>query len=174
MKRIILGAVTILSISALVILPLWHIDAAAGNGCKLQGTWIGESPYPLPDNPDFKLRFLATYHGEGDNEGTDVAEWANLPTAPGTSVTSSRGNWEKSGPNTYKYTMMGFLVDSATGTVLSVSRNSGTKTLVDCNTMVVTCAVEYLDPETMEPLMCVPSTATLKRILIQEPCQVSK
>jgi len=56
-----------------------------GNGCKLQGTWIGEVPYPLPDETPmdptddvyYMLKFFAVYHGTGDNEGTEVLEWIN-------------------------------------------------------------------------------------------------
>jgi hypothetical protein len=89
MKRILIGAVTVFALSTLVILPLWHTDAeagSAGNGCKLQGTWIGEAPYPLLGGAgDYNLKFFAVYHGTGDNEGTDVTEWINPVTGPGTS-----------------------------------------------------------------------------------------
>ena len=79
-----------------------------GNGCKLQGTWIGETPYPLPDetpmdptdNEYYMLKMVNVYYGTGDNDGIAVAEWINPVPDPGTSWSNSgRGVWEKSGPN---------------------------------------------------------------------------
>jgi len=174
MKRITLGAATILVISTLAILPLWHIEATAGNsgnGCKLQGAWMGETSYPLPGNPGFMLKFFVTYHGTGDNDGTATLEWINPRPDPGTSWSNARGVWTKSGPNMYEYNYFVFSVDDATGTILSVSRHAGTKTLTDCNTMAVTGSYEFLDPVTMQPLFCLPYTASLRRILMQGPCE---
>jgi len=71
MKRMIIVCTTVLVCLAVVSLPLWQSDAIAGssqNGCKLQGTWIAETSYPLPGNPDYKLKFFAVYDGTGDNE----------------------------------------------------------------------------------------------------------
>jgi hypothetical protein len=173
MKRITLGAATILAISTLVVLPLWHIDAAAGNsgnGCKLQGAWIGEALYPLPGNPGFMLKFFMTYHGTGDNDGTATLEWINPRPDPGTSWSNARGVWAKSGPNTYQYNFFAFSVDDGTGTILGVSRHAGTATLTDCNTIAVTGSYELLDPVTMHQLLCIPEAPIIRRILMQGPC----
>jgi len=178
MKRITLGAVTILAISALVVLPLWHTDAEAGisgNGCKAQGVWIGETPYPLPGNPGFKLELMVTHNGTGDNDGTAVMEFINLPAPPGILWSNiARGVWAKSGPNTYKYTYLAFSVDAATYNILGAIRHAGTATLTDCNSFVVAGTMEDLDPETMQPRSCVPESATFKRLLLQEPCQAGQ
>ena len=80
-----------------------------GNGCKLQGTWIGETPYPLPDetpmdptdDASYILTFFAAYHGTGDNEGTEVLEWINPVPAPGIGWSNVGGIWKKVGPNQY-------------------------------------------------------------------------
>jgi hypothetical protein len=149
-----------------------------GNGCKLQGTWIGELPYPLPDDTPldptddtyYMLKFFATYHGTGDNEGTDVLEWINPVPAPGTSWSNARGIWKKSGPNTYKYTIQGHIFDAETGDILTVVRHVGTKTLTDCNTMEIISTAEYLNPD-MTPIMCVPGETTLHRVVQEEPCE---
>jgi hypothetical protein len=124
-----------------------------GNGCKLIGTWIGETPYPLLDNPDFVLKFWLTYIGTGDNEGTEIVEWINFPHAPEVVYIGPRGVWQKSGPNKYDYTMLSFSSDLTTGQILfPVQRTSGTKTLTGCNTMEATLVYEFLDPVTMEPI----------------------
>jgi hypothetical protein len=173
MKRMSIVFVLVLAFSALFILPLWQDDAMAqnsGNGCKLQGTWIGETPYPLPGNPDFVLKFFSTYQGTGDTEGTDVLEWINPLPDPGTTWANPHGVWTKSGPNRYKYTLLGFITDAATGNVLVIARHVGTKTLTDCNTMEVTSTVEYLAPDGT-PLMCAPTNATLHRVVQQKGCQ---
>jgi hypothetical protein len=177
MKRITLGAVTILAISTLVILPLWHTDAEAGdsiNGCKVQGVWIGESPYPLPGGSAYyNLMFFATFHGSGDNDGTGVINFINPVPDPGTvwSAAGARGVWAKSGPNTYDYSAVGYIYETGTGTILTIVKHRGTDTLTDCNTIVSTSTVEYVDANTMEPFLCVPLTVTLKRMLMHEACQ---
>jgi hypothetical protein len=144
------------------------------NGCKLQGTWMGETPYPLPGNPDFILRFMATYHGTGDNEGTEVIHYFNLPTNLPTEAKfgDSRGVWAKTGPNTYDYTLVTVVVDDL-GNVVGIARNSGTKKLTNCNSMEATSNIQYLDPETMSPIpgMCFPGTATAQRITLHQPCE---
>jgi len=176
MKKITIGAVTALALTTLAILPLWQMDAeaeSAGNGCKLQGTWIGELPYPLPGGSGFySLKFFATFNGTGDTDGTEVTEWVNPVPDPGTSWSNTRGVWVKSGPNTYQTSKVGFLYLVGDGTVLTIIRHASTGALKDCNTMEVTGTAEYLDAGTMQPQMCVPYTATLKRVLMHTPCQV--
>jgi len=124
----------------------------SGNGCKLQGTWLWEMLYPQPDNPDFILKFWATYIGTGDNEGTEIVEWINYPVPLDISAATARGVWAKSGPNKYDYTMIGFISLKETGTILQVLQHNGTKTLTSCNTMTATDVIQYLDPDTMEPI----------------------
>jgi len=136
----------------------------SGNGCKLQGTWYG-------DAPDFS-RWIANYHGAGANEGTSDLEFINPILPPGTSLSSARGVWAKSGPSTFDYTLIYFLSDAGGNIILAI-RDSGVKTLTDCNTMEITNCTNYVDPETLEPYPgpCVPSTATARRVLLQEPSE---
>jgi len=141
------------------------------NGCKLQGTWTGEMPYLLAGGPDYyMLKFFTTYHGTGDNEGTEVMDWINPVPAPGTEWSNVRGVWKKVGPNKYSYTGYGYMFDKATGDVVMILRHGGIKHLTDCNTMEATSSVEYLAPD-MTPLLCVGGTVTLKRVVMQEPCE---
>jgi hypothetical protein len=146
----------------------------SGNGCKLQGTWFWELPYPLPDNPDFVLKFWATYIGTGDNEGSEIVEWINYPLPLGLSSPTARGVWAKSGPNNYNFTMIGFVSQDETGTILQVLLHNGTKTLTGCNTMTATSVIQYLDPDTLEPISP-PSDegrgGVARRVLLQKPSQ---
>jgi hypothetical protein len=179
MKRVIIGAVTVLAISTLVILPLLQTDAEAANSgdwwspwrCNLQGTWIGEIPYPLPGGTEYyNLKFFSVYHETEDNEGTVVTEWINGVPDPGTHWGNPRGVWRKSGRNTYEYSKMGFIVEEGTGTVLTVVRHAGTITFTDCDTFVANSTAEYLDAD-MTPIACIPYSVTMKRIVMQKPCQ---
>ena len=143
-----------------------------GNGCKLQGTWIGETPYPSPDNIQYMLKFFSVFHGTGDTVGTEVTEWINPVPDPGTAWSNPRGVWEKSGPKQYKYTKRGYIYAAANGAILVVVKHTGTFTLVDCNTLVVDTNVEYFTYPDMIPIMCQSARATLQRVLLEEDaCQ---
>ncbi|MBN1567847.1 MAG: hypothetical protein JXA73_08355 [Acidobacteria bacterium] len=143
------------TIIALFCLMLTGIAIAgdSGNGCKLQGTWIGEVPMPPFTNPDgsvFMSTFMVTYHGTGDNKGTEVVEWINLPPGflpKGVSASMERGVWEKSGPNRYDYTTLVYRIWDATGQIVLILRASGTKILIDCDTMSLETTYEFLLPD---------------------------
>jgi hypothetical protein len=152
-----------------------------GNGCKLQGTWIGEIPYLLPDDTPldptddvyYMLKLFVTYNGTGDNEGTEFMDWINPVPPPGHSWSNARGIWKKVGPNMYSWTAYGYEFDDATGDIVYILRHGGIKHLMDCNTIEATDKVEYLDSD-MNPLMCIDGgTVTVHRILMQEPCEPS-
>jgi hypothetical protein len=142
-----------------------------GSGCKLQGTWIGETPYYLAGGPGFyMLKFFVTYHGAGDNEGTEVIDWINPVPAPGHEWSNARGVWEKIGPNKYRYTAYTYGYDEATGDLVEIFRHGGIKHLTDCNTLEATATYEILAPD-MTPIMCIEASYTLHRMLQQEPCE---
>jgi hypothetical protein len=140
----------------------------SGNGCKLQGTWLYNASTPLVDN----LRFWATYNGTGDNDGTEIVEYINYP-QNFVSYSTARGVWKKSGPNKYDYTMIDFLIYRETGEIVTVTRYTGTKTMIDCNTIEGTIWSEALDPDTMEPNTppVYGGTGIGHRILLQKPAQ---
>jgi len=171
-------AMRIKMIVALFAVMLAGTAFAGDNGCKLQGTWIGETPYPLPDDTPmdptddiyYMLKFFTVYHGTGDTEGTDVIEWINPVPGPSIGWSNVRGIWKKIGPNKYSYTAIGYMFNVATGDIVQIVRHGGTKLLTDCNTMEVTSGIEYLAPD-MTPLMCISGTSTLHRIPMQEPCE---
>jgi hypothetical protein len=124
-----------------------------GNGCKLQGTWVWEFPFPLPWDENFALKYLITYMGTGDNVGTDITEPLNSDFlyGPDLSLSNSHGIWVKSGPNQYDYTLIGYVTDRASGTIVAGTSTSGTKILTSCNTAEANAVTVPLIPGTMEP-----------------------
>jgi hypothetical protein len=162
--------ITIVALFA-VILAGTAFAGDSGNGCKLQGTWMGEAPYPLAGGPNYyMLKMFVVYNGTGDTEGTEVSEWINPVPTPGTSWSNARGVWVKSGPHKYKYTKLGYSYDQESGDIVEVLRHTGTITITDCNTALVESSLEFSTPD-MTPVMCVPYTVTLHRMLPAEPCQ---
>ena len=158
---------------AVMLLAVSAFAGGSGNGCKLQGTWIGETPYPNPDGSYYNLRFFITINGTGDNEGTAVTEWVNPIPDPGTSWSNVKGIWEKSGPNRYEVMKIGHIYNNQSGNIMFVIRHRDTVNLTDCNTGKASVAVEYLSYPDMEPIMCIPMEVTIHRVLMQEPCQTA-
>jgi hypothetical protein len=150
-----------------------------GNGCKPNGTWIGELPYPLPDdtpldptdNDYYMLKLFAEHSGAGDNEGSTVTEWINPVTDPGTSWSNQRGVWKKSGGKKYDFSKIGYIYNNSNGEITAIYRQDGSFILTDCDTMAVSAMVEISTYPDMIPVMCVPYEVTLKRVLLREPCQ---
>lgn len=118
----------------------------AGNGnmgdCKLLGSWIG---YQGEDGPAW---WLSTADGQNASRGT-----LNLE-VPGSlmffvgdgavAVTELKGAWEKTGENTYDWTVVGFPFLADTTTLL-IAKLSGVDTISeDCNTIAVTNVVMEL------------------------------
>ena len=113
--------------------------AAAGkrDGCNPQGSWISYD--------DGMPTWIAGLHGQSASSGTNELEYpafgVNFGTPP-TAGTKMRGVWERTGGNTFVYTMLGYSFDSADGTPTWMNRMSGTLTLgEDCNSMAVTATV---------------------------------
>jgi hypothetical protein len=150
----------------------------SNNGCKVQGTWIGETPYPLPSSGYYMLKFVITYQGTGDTEGTVRMEFANPIPMPGTLWSSAaHGVWAKTGPNTYKYTELGFIYDAMTGEILTIVRHIGRATIKTCNEAEFTGTTEYLNPDyTPQYPGCIPITGLVHRVLLQEAesCRASQ
>ncbi|RQV97144.1 hypothetical protein EH220_04955 [bacterium] len=151
-KRIITRLSFVFMLVLALSIPSSLVAGNSGKACKLQGTWLWEFPYE-DLGPGFVLKTWASYFGTGDNEGTDISEYINFPDIfPDFSISTTRGVWTKKGPNTYDFSILEFWVHRASGSVILVYRYSGTKTMIDCNTLESTVFVESLDPDTMEPL----------------------
>lgn len=104
-------------------------DSEYENGsCKLQGTWIYDFGWG---------KWLITFNGTGDNEGTTDVEFIIADpypdTCPGCRPTNMRGVWAKSGPHTYGSTDQSYFVDGS-GAVLWIFLANHTITLTGCNT----------------------------------------
>jgi hypothetical protein len=176
-KKMTVLAIVIV-IAAILLVPNWQTDAAAGHGwkhrCKLQGTWYGRYI-------DQAGSFMVTYHGAGPNKGTSDIDWIESdPTMGGyfpeaVSQTNSRGVWKRTGPNTFDYTTLTFGLD-ADDEIVWILRSSGTKTLPDCNTMEATISYDIMTPD-LDPIdddgLCIPSDDVLivRRITLKEPCE---
>jgi hypothetical protein len=143
-----------------------------GNGCKLQGTWTAEVQYPHPTNESgwYWLKFFATYHGTGDNEGTWAVDWINPVPFPGQAWSNGRGIWKKVGPNKYSYTALVHGFDTTTGDTRGGMRWAGIMELTACNTINVTGSWQGFDPDMIPETPCYPAIFTLHRMLPEEPC----
>ena len=127
-------------------------------GCRYQGTWFG---VVAEDNPALLSGWVVTIEGKFRFFGTNNVEFTavsldpRLP-IPGTDpvaylypdavrVTTNRGNWMRTGYNTFAYTMTGFGLD-ANGIPLYVATGNGDITLSeDCNRALVTAEAKIFD-----------------------------
>ena len=150
--------------------------AAAGkdDGCKLQGTWMSFDENGVPG-------WVAGIHGQSASCGTNELEYPAFM-IPGFSDvvggTNMRGVWERTGGNTFDYTMFGYTYDEF-GTPVWMNRMYGTLTLTDdCNTATVTatvnilfcfepfsCSDPYRDPD-IDPEVTSPAPSTAYRMMV--------
>lgn len=148
-------------LSALVL--MFAAPALAGNGygpkgpngpgdpdvpklhCKILGSWIGY--YTIEPDPTGDAWWVSTVTGQNANNGVAILDIPGfdatlavdgVPTFPDVvQGTKLRGVWERTGSNTFAYTLIGFAVDAAGGTQY-ISKLTGTHTLSeDCNTMLL-------------------------------------
>jgi len=126
--------------------------AGNDNGCKVQGSWISyEDGVPT---------WMAGLHGQSASSGTNELEYpafgVNLGIPP-FAGTHMRGAWERTGGNTFDYTMMGYGYDPENGAPIYVARMNGTLALSeDCNNMAVTATVNlyFCGLDTEGTLVC--------------------
>ena len=124
----------------------WAGDA--GKGCSLQGTWFGVAG--LEDST--LTGWMVTVTGKSENKGTNNLDFPTFdPTLSGNfdqavRLSSLRGNWERTGGNTFDYTFMGIAVDEFNLPVW-IGKVSGQITLsADCNRETITAAMEVFLP----------------------------
>ncbi len=127
-------------------------DNGGAKGCSIIGSWMtNATPTPLP-NPN--IPWLATVDGQSSQSGTIVTMvplWpVDLPEGV-IKVTDLRGNWERTGGNTFKFTQIGWGLNEL-GIALVVFRNNGITTLLeDCSLMKVESTMEALTPDLLNP-----------------------
>jgi hypothetical protein len=144
--------------------------------CKLHGSWIGYD--------DSGSYWLATYHGKTAFSGTSDLDFPLFePTLGGlfpeaVKVSSARGVWERTGVNTFAYTLILFGIDG-NGAVSWILKNSGDKTLTEnCSLMSIKSSIEVflpdVDPFDGEPIICIPPppepTSWEVRMRVDPPC----
>jgi len=126
-----------------------------GNGCKLQGTWIGEWDQT-------GLKYFITFIGTGAPEGTINQEWIGDAGA-----SNARGVWVKTGPNTFDYSVTLFFTEGPFITI--VGKRNGTITLLDCNTYEWTGVMDVWTPGGTEPEYSFTGTGSAQRMRLEQP-----
>jgi len=122
-------------------------DVDSGKGCQLQGTWFGV------DSPETKhlTGWTVSVAGQSSNRGTNILEYPTFdPTLgqvlPATRVSALRGAWERTGGNTYAYTMTGIAVNDNQEAIW-IGKLSGNIVLsADCNSETITAKLEVFLP----------------------------
>ena len=154
--------------------------AGGEKGCSNLGTWFGVSPtFPppppgtlLPPPWDWEVTYLAGYSvtvtGKSNNEGTNLFEYpifdatlmGNIPGAA--RLGSMRGNWKRTGGNTFDYTFMGFAYDTEGMPVYTAKVSGQVELIQDCQYQKTTAVMEVYLPfdnpfdDEVEPLMTIP------------------
>ena len=127
-------------------------------GCRYQGTWFG---VVTENNPELLSGWVVTIEGKSRWYGTNNVEFTAVSLDPRLPIpntdpveylyptavrgTTNRGNWMRTGYNTFAYTMTGFGLD-ANGLPLYVATGNGKVTLSDdCNRAVITAEAKVFD-----------------------------
>ncbi|NND57228.1 MAG: hypothetical protein HKN57_08240 [Xanthomonadales bacterium] len=127
---------------AVILLLIAPVPVAAdnGHGCKLNGSWIGYS--------DSGAWWMASPTGQNASHGINVLDVPGFDFTlegafPAVNSSQLRGVWERTGGNTFAYTVIGFAVDS-NGDALYISKLSGTETILEG------CDVMFLENTTLQ------------------------
>lgn len=143
-------------------------------GCRYQGTWFGVQG-PESPTPEAFAGWMVTIEGKSYWYGTNNVEFTAAsydprlpdPFNPGeflfdgefehaVATSTNRGNWVRTGYNTFAYTMTGFAMD-ANRLPVYVAQASGHVTMSeDCNRIEVTAMVSIF-PVTYDPFPKIPN-----------------
>jgi hypothetical protein len=148
-----------------LMIPGVALAGGGGKGCSNIGTWFGVAPFP-PDQmpppsvvippPPWDVTYLtgwvASALGKSNNKGTNIFEYPTFDaTLKGafplaTRLGSMRGNWKRTGRNTFDYTFMGFAFDASNAPVY-IAKVSGQVTLFrKCQYQYTTAVIEVFLP----------------------------
>ena len=161
-KNIIYGALLCILLLGLAI-PGAAFAGGGGKGCSNIGTWFG---VVAPD--DTRLTgWVASALGKSNNEGTNIFEFPTFnpkispelaaiePFASAERLGNMRGNWKRTGGNTFDYTFMGFAFD-ASNVPVYIAKVSGQVTLFNkCQYQYTTAVMEVFLPD-MSPFYSEP------------------
>jgi len=169
-KSIIRGALLSILLLGFTI-PGVALAGGGQKGCSNLGTWFGVSPFP-PDPtsppveippPPWDVTYLTgwsvTVTGKSNNEGTNNFEYPVFdptlailgldetpPFSQAVRVGSMRGNWKRTGGNTFDYTFMGFAFDASNMPVY-IAKISGQVVLIEkCQYQYTTAIMEVFRP----------------------------
>jgi len=169
-KSIIRGALLCILLLGFTI-PGVALAGGGGKGCSNIGTWFGVSP-SLPDPtappveippPPWDVTYLTgwsvTVTGMSSNEGTNNFEYPVFdptfailglnetpPFSQAARVGTMRGNWTRTGGNTFDYTFMGFAFDASNMPVY-IAKISGQVVLIEnCQYQYTTAIMEVFRP----------------------------
>jgi uncharacterized membrane protein YhdT len=142
--------------------------AGGKKGCSNLGTWFGVSPIfidptlPLPENPPpppplpwpelYLTGWSVTVTGKSNSEGTNLFEYPSFDATlkgffvDAVRIGNMRGNWKRTGGNTFDYTFMGFGYN-AWNVPLYIAKISGqVELLEDCQYQKTTAIMEVFSP----------------------------
>ena len=169
-KNIIQGLLLVVLLLGFAV-PATALAGGGGKFCSNLGTWFGVSPFP-PDPtsppvpippPPWEVQYLTgwsvTVTGRSNFKGTNNFEFPVFdpsfavmgldntpPFSDAVRVGSMRGNWKRTGRNTFDYTFMGFAFNAA-GMPVYVAKISGQVVLVEnCQYQHTTAVMEVFLP----------------------------
>lgn len=127
----------ITALSMILVAPMANANGAK-EGCKPLGSWMGYTT-------EGSAWWVSTISGQNASEGVAILDVPgfdptlpvdDVPTFPTvTDITLLRGVWERTGGNTFSYTMTAIALDDD-GNAVYISKLTGRETLSeDCNTM---------------------------------------
>lgn len=139
-----------------------------GEGCSNIGTWFGVAPFP-PDQmpppsvvippPPWDVTYLtgwvASALGKSNNEGTNIFEYPifdptlgieDPPFSLAARLGDMRGNWKRTGGNTFDYTFMGFAFDASNMPVYIAKVSGQVTLLIECQYQHTTAVMEVFLP----------------------------
>ena len=146
-KNIIYGALLGILLLGFTI-PGVALAGGGGKGCSNIGTWFG---VVAPD--DTRLTgWVASALGKSNNEGTNLFEYPTFDAtlngmfSEAARLGSMRGNWKRTGGNTFDYTFMGTAFD-ASNVPVYIAKVSGQVTLFNhCQYQYTTALMDVFLP----------------------------
>ena len=154
----IIGTTIVFTVIGLISFPYTEI-AYGEQGCLFQGSWYGING--VTEELEWTINVHGQSHSSGINNLEDPYFDPTLQLVYGDEfedavrLTTLRGTWERSGSNTFRWTMIGQAVDDD-GNNVWIGKLSGTSTLMDnCNTEFIEGTLEVFGPD-QDPFMDFP------------------
>jgi len=169
-------------------IPSAAFAGGGGKGCSNLGTWFGVTPFlpdpnqpppPIPPppwdpDPTYLSGWSVTVTGKSNNKGTNLFEYPVFnpkirpdlavmePFKSAERIGNMRGNWKRTGGNTFDYTFMGFAYN-ASNMPAYIAKISGQVVLIEnCQYQYTTAVMEVFWPDMnpfddeLEPAFVIP------------------